>query len=80
MLGRQKFKKYSGILTMYFKFSVHRSAIFNGRAAMNNNKFDISMKRTKPIFTKNFRKIVVAIKGGRTKKYNPNKTMPVHSR
>jgi hypothetical protein len=39
----QKFKKYSGIAMMYFKFTVHRSTILIGSVIINSSKFDISM-------------------------------------
>jgi hypothetical protein len=39
----QKLRKYSGMLMMYFKFTVHRSTIFSGSDSMNNSRFDISM-------------------------------------
>ena len=41
--GGQKFKKYSGMLTMYFRFTVQRSTILNGSDIMNSSRFAITM-------------------------------------
>ena len=52
------------MLMMYFRFTVQRSTIFNGSEIMSSSKFDMIMKRIKPIFVEEAERNTVAAKIG----------------
>ena len=56
------------MLMKYFKFTLQRATIFSGSEPIINNRLAISMKRMKPILTKNLRKTVAAMIGGSSTK------------
>src|SRR5688572_10840435 len=62
-------KKNSSMWTMYFKLKLHRNTILIGNAAIERIRTANTMYRAKPIFTKKFRKIVLANSGGKMAMY-----------